>query len=482
MNNQLRRTKIVATIGPSSDSYGVLRKMVAMGMNVARLNFSHGNYAYYQQLIKKIHLAAKAENKNVAIMQDLQGPRIRVGHLSAKGLKLNNNEIIVFVPEHLAGRKLKLGKIIPHQYEQLSKLVKKKQTILLADGQIEARVIKKQKKLVYAKVIVGGILTTHQGINIPQVKVPEPALTKKDIKDLKFALSKKVDFIALSFVKSAKDIHLLKKLIKKYCQTTVQPKIIAKIECRGSVDNFQEILQAADGIMVARGDLGVELPPEQVPLLQKTFIKDALLAAKPVIVATQMLESMTKKPRPTRAEVSDVANAVIDHADAVMLSGESANGSFPVESVNMMTRIIKVTEKSPLDDLDQKIFNFSDKLVAEFGVFAEQVNEVSRDIKAQAIVVLSSSGLTARLIARYRPQTNIIALVSNDNVKRQLELVWGVKAYKFGIHKSVKVIMNYALNKLKNNRLVKKGDHVLVVSGRSIGKVKQNRLLEVVTI
>ncbi len=333
----MKRTKIVATIGPASEKKAVLSKMIKNGMDIARLNFSHGSYQNHAMLIKNIRAVAKQQHRKIPILQDLQGPKIRIAELR-KPLTAKKNQTVT------------IGKDFDLDFD-ISSTVKKGERILIEDGLIELRVSKVVKDQITCKVITGGSIQSHKGVNLPDSKISFPVITEKDISDLQFGLKHGVNYVALSFVRDPKDITALKKLIKKYLPTRKKsPLIVAKIERPEAVKNIKTIIKQADVIMVARGDLGVEMPDWDVPVIQKDIIALCRKAKKPVIVATQMLDSMIRNPRPTRAEVSDVANAVIDRADAVMLSGETATGKYPVEAVTEMRLIIEDTEASPYDD------------------------------------------------------------------------------------------------------------------------------------
>lgn len=446
------------------------------GMNVARLNFSHGTYAEHTLLIRHIRAAAKKVGKTVAIMQDLQGPRIRIGQVSREGLEVRRGEDVVLVPEHLINYKLMVAsnaKVIPHQYLNLYKDVKKGSHVLINDGLIDLRVTKIENRFVYAEVEKPGSIFTHKSINLPGVEVSSNVITLKDKQDLRFGLTQDIDFVALSFVKGPEHIRALRKLIPQ----NKHVQVIAKIERREAVKNFAAILAETDGVMVARGDLGIELPQEDVPLIQKRIIQDCLTAAKPVIVATQMLESMMVNPRPTRAEVSDVANAVIDHADAVMLSGETANGKYPLEAVQMMTRIIKKTEPSPFDHLPESFF-VHDPLDTQHGI-AKSAVELSHETSAKAIVAASFSGRTARLISRFRPEADIIVLTNNKKTQQQLALVWGVHAFVIPKVKNLDVMVNLMIKQVKKIGEVKKGQNVVIVSGHPVREAEQMNALKV---
>lgn len=475
----MKRTKIVATIGPASAQPKILEKLIRSGMDVARLNFSHGTYAEHRTLIRNIRAAAKKVGHTVAIMQDLQGPRIRIGQVSRDGIEVRRGESVVLVPEHMINYKLLVSadvKIIPHQYVYLYKDVQQGSHILINDGLIDLRVTRLENRFVYAEVEKPGTIFTHKSINLPGVEVSSEVITVKDKQDLKFGLTQDIDYVALSFVKGPEHVRALRKLIPKSKQVLV----VSKIERREAVENFKAILEETDGVMVARGDLGIELPPEDVPLIQKQLIQDCLIAAKPVIVATQMLESMMVNPRPTRAEVSDVANAVIDHTDAVMLSGETANGKYPVEAVQMMTRIIEKTEPSPFDDLPESFFQH-DPSDTQHGI-AHSAYELARDTKAKVIVAASFSGRTARLIARFRPQTPVLVLTDNPKTQQHLALVWGVRSMCIPKVKNLDVLVDHMVRMVKKLSLAKKGQKMVIVSGHPVREEEQMNAVKVHTL
>ncbi len=438
-------------------------------MNVARLNFSHGNYQRHAALVKNIRLAAKKAKQNIAIMQDLQGPRIRVGAMPEQGLELKKGQEIVLAPENKIDYKAFLTsreeRVIPLQYN-IAKLVKKGDWILINDGLVEVKVLAVKNGVITGRVMVGDWIFSYKSINLPGIAIKTPAVTPKDVKDLKFGLKQKIDLVALSFVEDEKDIDNLRNLIKKYGSPAAQKiKIIAKIERPEAVKNFDRILNAADGIMVARGDLGLEMPPQEVPILQKRMIEKCLKVAKPVIVATQMLESMVKNSRPTRAEVSDVANAVTDHTDAVMLSGETATGRHPVEATSMMAKIIEETERSPYDDLFYRSPNGKS---SSLEVTAHMVYAAALDTKAKAIAIVTRSGVSPRLISRFRPQVPIIAFTDDALLQRQLALSWGVYTYQLKITNDLDKMIPVVSQKLKQEKLVKPGQEIVLVASHPL--------------
>ncbi|TSC56787.1 MAG: pyruvate kinase [Parcubacteria group bacterium Gr01-1014_18] len=428
----MKRTKIVCTLGPSSWDPLVLEKMIRAGMNVARINFSHGSYSDHARIIRTIRSVAKKCGQDILILQDLQGPRIRLGDLPSEGVSVSKGDRVVFVGESLfAGNYSGKNKdcIIPMQYEKLYQDLKPRDMILVEDGTKRFVVEKSTASGIITKVVVGGVLKTHKGMNMPGVDLGVDVITKKDKADLEFGLKMEVDFVALSFVRDARDIHRLESLIRA-CDSKANPGIIAKIEREEAIANLDEIIKAASGIMVARGDLGIELAAERVPLLQKEIIHRCRFYAKPVIVATQMLDSMIANPQPTRAEVSDVANAVIDRSDAVMLSGESAAGKYPVEAVEMMARIIHETESSEEDNAgcgelgDPRLW---DEFLAWSAFHAFSWHLVD------AIVVFddTESGYRAGWVARYRPRVPILVFSRDKLLGRQSLLFRGVQSYSY---------------------------------------------------
>lgn len=475
----MRRTKIVCTLGPASDKIETLKKMVSSGMNVARLNFSHGTHAYHKKMISNVRNVSKSLKTPIGILQDLQGPKIRVGEMPKKGIEFKPGDKVIVTTE-----KIKQGtkKLISIDYELLHEDIKKGDHILIEDGLFDFEVKKIEGQSIHCEVINGGVLLSHKGVNLPGVTLSVSALTEKDKKDLFFGVKNNVDFVALSFVSTAKDVIDLRYLIKDYeKQLKIKyPKpirIIVKIERREAIKNFDEILDATDGVMVARGDLGVELPAEDVPLRQKEIIDKCLDAAKPVIVATQMLDSMIRNPRPTRAEVSDVANAVIDHTDAVMLSGETATGKYPVKSVETMAKIIEKTEQSAYDDLvlkeKVKEIEATDKAIARVA------KTLVEHVDAQAVLVASLSGYTGRVVSRYRPELPILISCDDDRVQRQLVLSWGVVPFVIPTCRSIEELIERSMAYLKKQKLIKKEDKIIVVAGEPVGRSGNVNFVEI---
>ncbi|MBI5621791.1 pyruvate kinase [Candidatus Falkowbacteria bacterium] len=474
-----KRTKIICTIGPASEKKAVLEKMVAAGMNVARLNFSHGTYQNHQLLINNLRAVSSKLGVPIAILQDLQGPRIRTGELPKSGIALQAGKTVTLV---WAGRSSKTAvqsqTVVPIQYD-LSKVVRKGTRILINDGLFELRVVKFHpgKSTVDCAVVRGGVVLSHRGMNIPKTKIDAPSITYRDKEDLKFGLRAGVDWVALSFVREAHDVLQLKKLIRQY-QPSSRVKVIAKIERQEAVDHFDEILAVADGIMVARGDLGIELPAFDIPVIQKRIVSQCLEAHKPVIIATQMMESMMEKPRPTRAEVSDVANAVADHADAVMLSGETATGKYPVEVVQMMSQTIRKMENSPYDDLvvNRDVHYRS----TELGV-ADAAARLVKKLKAKAIVTIAENETVPEALVRFRPETKIIVLTTQDKLRQQLALIWGVTAMTHSGKVPFSALPTLARQLALKYQLAKAGQTIIVV-GDEVGSGKTLELLKVVKV
>lgn len=459
-----KRTKIVCTIGPASQEVEMLTKLVEAGMNVCRLNFSHGTHENHAELIARIRSVSEATGEPLAILQDLQGPKIRVGDLPEEGVELVAGKTIIFT-----SGEGDIPKKIPVTYPNLHEDVKTGQRLLLDDGLLEVTVKSVKEKDVTCTVMTGGKLTSHKGLNLPETETKISAITDKDKEDIKFGVEQGVDWIALSFVRSADDIKQLRALIGNK-----EIRVIAKIEKPQAVEKMDEIIAEVDGIMVARGDLGIEMPAERVPVIQKQLIEKCLEAGKPVIVATQMLDSMIRNPRATRAEISDIANAVIDHADAVMLSGESASGAHPVEAVKTMAATVIETEKSSYDDVPVKV---------RLGKSAEEAmtniaSILGRASNAKAIVVCSMTGHSARLVSRYRPELPIYAATPDARVLRQLNLSWGVRGLSVGKASTVPELIEQALSSLKKEKNISSGDEVIIVAGEPLGESGHVNLVE----
>jgi pyruvate kinase len=461
----MKRTKIVATIGPASQEEDIITDMVNSGMNVARLNFSHGDYDWHKRIIKILRRVEEKTGIPIGILADLQGPRIRT--VVEEEVIVRKGETVELYDFSTWGKRNKRSKNkqFALDYPRVINKIKKGSDVLVEDGIIRFRVVGKGKGYLTIEVIDPGVIKNHKGVNLPGAELKINTITPKDEKDLKFALAHNVDFIALSFVSSGDDIHDLRHKIEKILGRKKElPQIIAKIERREAIDNLKDILKETDAVMVARGDLGIEMDESRITILQKEIISDSLKNCKPVIVATQMLNSMIENPRPTRAEVSDVSNAVIDHADAVMLSGESANGRYPVESVFTMRKIIENTEESPFDDLEHGFLGDSKASVS--AAIANSAHELSKDSNAKAIVVASVSGFTARMIARHRPLQPIYVMTNSPKTHSQMTLLWGTESFILHECRNLDELIIQSVDTLKKNKLVKKKDKIVIVTGR----------------
>jgi len=471
-----RRTKIVCTIGPSCNTQEKIEDLLLHGMNVARVNFSHGTHADHAQVIKNIRKAAKKYKYSIPVLMDLQGPKIRVGQMKDDGQHLKTGSIVKITAEDVEGT----SEVIPIDYKSLIHEAEPGNSILLDDGLLEFKVTEKYPDSLQAKVVTGGILKSRKGVNLPNVRISIPSLTEKDIEDLAFGIKQDVDYIALSFFRTAKDVR---DIISRIRAAGSQAGVIAKIEKPEALDVIDEIIEEADGIMVARGDLGIEIPTEQVPVVQKMIIEKCRTAGKPVITATQMLDSMITNPRPTRAESSDVANAVLDGTDAVMLSGETAAGAYPMEAVNVMDRICRSIEDNRpqlYNSLGYRKPEWKEKQVIES--LAYSCVTIADNVEAKAISTITHSGSTARRIAKFRPKVPIVAFTENLKVRRQLNLIWGVFSVRldelFDTDQSVKMMEDY----LHENGMVKTGDRIIVATGMPIAKRGRTNMIKVSTI
>lgn len=457
-----KRTKIVCTIGPSSHTAEMLTKLVTEGMDVCRLNFSHGTHEDHAKLIGLIREVSKATGKPLALLADLQGPKIRVGKIG-EGIELVAGNEVIFTSEATS---VDATKLIPVTYPNLHQDVKPGQRLLLDDGLLEVQVTKVEGIHVHCTVIVGGLLKSSKGLNLPETETKISAIPDKDREDVEFGVQQNVDFFALSFVRKAEDVRELRTLIeaaekKHNIINDVPTKIIVKIEKPEAVRAMDEIIEVADGVMVARGDLGIEMPAEKVPFIQKQLIERCLEVGKPVIVATQMLDSMIRNPRATRAEVSDIANAVVSHTDATMLSGETASGSYPAESVRAMAATIHEVEESTMDDMPATIEIADNAQEA----MTNMASVLARTTNARAIVVATRSGASARFVSRYRPQLPIYAVTPSERVIRQLGLSWGVQAFHVDHDGDYRELVDESMSILVKANLVAKGDMIIVVAG-----------------
>jgi pyruvate kinase len=463
----MRRTKIVCTIGPVSASEKILKGLIQGGMNVARLNFSHGDYAFHRRVIQLIRRLERRLDRPVAILQDLPGPKIRIGAIAGDRVRLQSRRPFVLTTRNIVGDQ----DAISVNYKGLTKSVKKGDPILLGDGEIELEVVKVGKHSVTCRVTVGGILGSHKGIHFPQSSLNIRALTTHDKEDLAFGIEHKVDMIALSFVRNSNDIVYARQEMKR--RGAAIP-IIAKIEKHEALGQIDAILEQVDGIMVARGDLGLEIPLQRIPAMQKMMIRKANALGKPVITATQMLRSMVQNPRPTRAEVADIANAILDGTDALMLSEESAAGDYPVETVKTMAQVAEETEQilEPRYELAR-----AKKSIPEAISFA--AISLARDLKVAAFLIPTSSGSTARMIARYRPQTPIIAISPEPQTIKTLCLAWGVYPVPVKGFQSTDIMIQVAQKKALQLNFVKRGDLVAITAGLPLHQAGTTNMITV---
>lgn len=457
----IRRAKIIATIGPSSNTIEMLEKMILAGMNAARINMSHGTYEAHEQSIKNIRQASKNVGREIAILLDLQGPKIRVDKLP-EPLQLNDGDVWVIGPSHVKDQYPQYAKnFIPTIYKDLVKDAHVGARILFDDGLIVAEAIEKEgNDILKIKVKVGGILKSNKGINLPYVNVSAPSLTDKDREDLVFGLKQGIDYLALSFVRTADDVNEVKAILHKM---KIQIPIVSKVETPTGLDNIEAIIQASDLIMIARGDMGVEVGNELVPAIQKKIIKACNSIGKPVITATQMLESMITNSSPTRAEASDVANAVWDGTDIVMLSGETASGKYPLEAIIMMGKIVEEAEKAPAERPMLRHMEIS-SVTASVQVAASIVAEKTH---ARWIISVTEGGNSCLRMTRFRPKTPVLGVTNNLNVIRKMSLYWGVTSFYFNIHEDEDVhkLETLMVDKLKTENLLVNGDKIVVTIG-----------------
>ncbi len=454
------RTKIVCTLGPASSAVDVIENMIQAGMDVARLNFSHGTHEEHLAAMKAVRSAAEKVGEPIAILQDLQGPKIRTGKLVSPEVRLRDGSQFTITINEIAGNEERVSTT----YQNLPKDVKPGDTILMDDGLLQLKVLKATATDVVTEVVHGGILKEHKGINLPGVAVSAPSLTEKDIEDLEFGIANDIDYVALSFVRTGEDIRRLRKFIISKIDKGKRLPIIAKIEKREALQNIDEIIHEADAIMVARGDLGVECATEDVPIAQKMICKKANAAGKPVIIATQMLESMIENPRPTRAEANDVANGVLDGADAVMLSGETSVGKYVVEVVRMMDSIIRRAEEAYRDQLDLPD-EISNRQAEVFKALGRAACVLAKQIGAAAIVPITHSGETAKTIAKYRPYGKIIAVTDRERIRRRLNLVWGVRSILVPNIGDTDTTLATIQQELVKSGYVNKGDYIVMTAG-----------------
>jgi pyruvate kinase len=475
-----RRTKIVCTLGPASSDRETIRRMIRAGMDVARLNFSHGDHEEHAERIRHVREVAETEGRPVSLLQDLQGPKIRIGEVEDGRVLVHEGRELTLTTQPL---EVGTAERVHIDYSDLPQDVDAGGRILIDDGLLELEVTGVNETEVHTEVVVGGPMRSHKGVNLPHASTSTPSLTDKDLDDLKFGLSRDVDLVALSFVRSGADVE---KLVEHVHEAGKDVSVVAKIEKPQAVDAIDDIVTAADGLMVARGDMGVELPLSRVPETQKMLIHKGLAAAKPVITATQMLESMIENPRPTRAEASDVANAVIDGSDAVMLSGETAVGAHPVRVVEVMSQII--------EEADRYRAEFRPPLAAseDGGVFNDTAAErditesisftacqVAEQVGAEAVVCLTNSGATARSIARHRPDMPIYAFTDRERVVDRLGILWGTRAFAIPFQNDTDQGVELVHHELTERGLVDPGDHIVLTAGMPLPRHGRTNMIHV---
>jgi pyruvate kinase len=468
----MRKTKIVCTIGPASESVEKLVELINAGMNVARLNFSHGSHEEHAGRIKSIREASKMTGKTVAILLDTKGPEIRTLDFEGGQAELKTGNEVIITTEPVVGTADRFAV----SYEGLIDDVHVGSRILIDDGLIGLEVIGIEGRDIRTKVLNSGLVKNKKGVNVPNVRVNLPGITEKDVSDIEFGIEQGVDFIAASFVRKASDVLEIRELLGKHDANYIQ--IIPKIENQEGIDNIDEILEVSDGLMVARGDMGVEIPPEEVPIVQKLLIKKCNNLGKPVITATQMLDSMQRNPRPTRAEASDVANAILDGTDAIMLSGETAAGSYPVESVSMMNSIAHRIEKSlQYDELFKKRQRENKGTITD--AIGQSVAATALNLQVAAIIAPTESGHTAKMISKYRPKAPILAITSDIRICRRLTLVWGVQTQYRERANSTDEMLQHAMDAAQDAKFVSDGDTVIITAGLPVGETGMTNMMKI---
>lgn len=468
----MRKTKIICTMGPATDDVNVLESLIKEGMDVARLNFSHGDHEEQGRRIRAIKEARAKLNRPVAILLDTKGPEIRVGNFDGNKVYIETDTEFTLTGRNVIGNEHMTSITFPKLYQD----VKKGTHILIDDGLIEMTVDRIENEDIVCKVLNGGFVSNHKGVNVPDAHINMDFLSDTDKKDILYGIENEVDFVAASFVRCADDVLEIRQLLKE--NNAEEIKIISKIENEEGLNNIDEIIAVSDGIMVARGDMGVELPEEEVPIAQKLIIKKVYEAGKIVITATQMLDSMIKNPRPTRAETADVANAIYDGTSAIMLSGETAAGKYPVEALRMMVKIALRTEK----DIDYKKRFVTRDREANPDVtdaICHATCTTAYDLNAKSIIVVTKSGTSARMISRYRPSCNIIGCGTKERVCRQLNLSWGVTPVLLEEKSDVFELFDYAIEESKNNGLLTAGDICVITSGVPMGMTGTTNMLKV---
>ena len=458
----VRKTKIICTLGPAVDDERILRELMVNGMDAARINFSHGSHEEHKQRVDRFKKVRDSLKLPIPLLLDTRGPEIRTGRFKEGAVNLKKGDRFILTSAEVLGDQTTCSV----SYKDLYKDVKEHSRILLNDGLIELLVEKVEEGAIHCRVQNGGIVKDHQGVNVPDAKINLPSLTPRDVQDIIFGIENDFDFIAASFVRRAADVLAIRKVLAEHGGSAI--KIIAKIENRQGIENFDEILAAADGIMVARGDLGVEIPVEEVPLVQKALIEKCYRCGKPVITATQMLESMVRNPRPTRAEASDIANAIFDRTSAIMLSGETAAGEYPLESLITMGKIAEKAEKA-LDYWASFSSTKYDLMGSITNAISHATCTTAMDLNVAAIVAFTQSGHTARMISRFRPACPIIAITPIEKVRRQLALSWGVIPLSVDDVFTADDLFEIGERKVLESGYVQKGDLIVITAGVPIG-------------
>jgi len=462
----MRKTKIVATIGPASEKKEVLRQMILAGMNVARLNFSHGSLDGHRKVITILRELSKELDAPIAILGDIQGPRIRVQVSSAVEVAAGEELWIGDIDHGIGELDTLQGKFFLLDQAAVIEVMSPGDAVLIADGAMQLKVLEIVGGFARVRALNAGLIENHKGVNLPDTPLKIPVITQKDEQDLAFAVAEGLDYVGLSFVGSAEDIAEARETMARTVEKEgMLPAIVAKIERKEALKNLKQIIKATDAVMVARGDLGIEMPESEVALLQKQIIAESLRQRRPVIVATQMLKSMVEHPRPTRAEVSDVTNAVIDHTDAIMLSEESAMGKYPVEAVAMMREIADKTEESPFDDMYQGL---NEHMRSEFAVIVRSVYQLARSYEAEGIVLVTRSGFSARLLSHFRPEGRLLVGTWEKSVWQRLALVWGVDAFLLDGHTGTDEAVDRVIERAREYRLLRPGDRIVACLGRDV--------------
>jgi pyruvate kinase len=467
----MRRTKIVCTIGPATENPERIKALITAGMDVARLNFSHGDHESHRNTVRSIRKISKELGKEIGILQDLSGPKIRLGKLPVQERDLKTGERVVLSPDNPSDRR-----VIPVDYPYLLEDTDIGDRILLADGTVLLKVDEKKPEGIICEVLVGGSIQSHKGLNLPSSRLRVPVFTEKDREDLAVGLEENVDFVAQSFIRHEQDLVPLKKILNALKSP---PLLIAKIEKPQAIERLGEILSVVDGVMVARGDLGVEMPLEEVPMIQKTIIRMARDAGKPVITATQMLRSMVNNLRPTRAEAADVANAVLDGTDALMLSEETAIGHYPAIAVNILDRIAKVTESHMKNRPSSVESGFDRPSTTESGI-GRSACLMAEDLRAAAIVAGTTSGSTARLISRFQPFCPVVGMTPRRTTQRQLTLSWGVTPVLVDPFSDTDALFELASSWIREQNLAHKGDRIIITAGVPVGVQGTTNLIKVI--